>query len=334
MQALSLSGMAVRRSFFKGFVAFGFFILYVFWGFVGYFQTQGIFQSQFFVVTEGESLKSISTRLEEVGVIPSRFLFRWGIFLSGKEKHLRSGDYFIVENETPYAVAYLLLTTQGQQYKVTIPEGLTNYQTMVLLRSKSFLKDDNPLVPQEGMLYPETYIFSKGTTLSRVIAEMKHMMEMRLQELWNNRLEGLPFETPEHALILASIVEREAFVNSEKPLIAGVYLNRLKIGMPLQADPTVVYAVSEGSGDLGRLLSRADLCLDHPFNTYKIKGLPPTPIANPSLSALKAVLLHPEPTDALYFVADGTGRHQFSKHYHHHQRHVAAFRKTRKRLKE
>jgi UPF0755 protein len=331
MRALFSSGMTRRRSFLRGLVAFGFLVLYTFWGFVGYFQAQGTFPSQFFVVADGESLKSIGARLQERGIIPSSFLFRWGIFFSGREKHLRSGDYFIVENESPYRVAHLLLTTQGQQYKVTIPEGLTNYQTLALLKSKPFLKDDHPLMPPEGMLYPETYIFSKGTTLSRVIAEMKHMMDLKLQELWEKRQQDLPFESPEEALILASIVEREAFIETEKPLIASVYLNRLKIGMPLQADPTVVYALSNGRGDLGRLLLRKDLCVDHPFNTYKIKGLPPMPIANPSFSSLKAVLVHPEKTDALYFVADGRGGHRFSKHYHHHRTNILKLRRMKRK---
>lgn len=334
MRPLFSRDMKNKRYFFRGLVALGFCVLYTFWGFVGYFQTPGTFQSQFFIISEGDSLKTISAGLEKEGLISSALLFRCGLFLSGKGRLLKSGDYFIAEKETPYGIAHLLLSAQGQQHKVTIPEGLTNYQVLELLKEKAFLKNDNPVLPPEGMLYPETYIFSRGTTFSRVIAEMKHMMELKILELWSHRKANLPFQTPEEALVLASIVEKEAFVDAEKPIIAGVYLNRLAIGMPLQADPTVIYGLSEGRGDLGRLLVRSDLTADHPFNTYRIKGLPPAPIANPSLNSLKAVLMHPEETDALYFVADGTGGHQFSKHYHHHQKHVGTLQKIRQQQRQ
>ena len=330
MRVSSLSVTVRKVSFLKLLLTSGFFLLYLFWGFVGYFQSPGLFShSDFFMVQEGDSLRTISKRLYDNGFIPSEKLFRWGILLSRKSKELKVGDYFIAAHQSPYEIAQLIMSAQAQHKKVTIPEGLTNHQVLDLLKTKFFLRDDHAGMPVEGMLYPETYVFAKGTKVSRVIAEMSKNMEKVLGDLWEKRVSDLPLKSPMEALILASIVEKEATFDSEKPTIAGVYLNRLKKNMALQADPTIIYGLSGGTGDLGRMLVRSDMLQPGPFNTYKNKGLPPTPIASPSLASLKAVLLHPEETDALYFVADGTGGHRFSKHYHHHKNNIEKLKEFR-----
>lgn len=331
MRALFSNGTKTKRSLIIKFSVGGMFLLlYIFWGFVGYFQTARLFPSQFFAISEGDSVVTISKRLKSTGIISSDILFRWGVLFSGLGRQLKIGDYFIEGESTPYEIAQLLVSTKMRHNKITIPEGLTNWQTFTLLRGKSFLKDDHPIIPPEGMLYPETYVFSRGTPLSRVIEEMRRLMEKNLMTLWSQRLEGLPFASPMEALILASIVEKEAWLESEKPLIAGVYINRLRRNMLLQADPTVIYGLSGGKGELGRPLVRSDLMKINPFNTYRIKGLPPTPIASPSLSSLKAVLINPEKTNALFFVADGKGGHHFSAHYHHHKKNITKLREIQK----
>ncbi len=331
MPASSLS-VTVRKYFFLKLILILFFlVLYGCLGFVGYFQSPGPSNhNEFFMVEEGDSLRVISQRLYEDGFIASERLFRWGIMLSGKSRTFKTGDYFIPLSESPYDIAHLIMSTQAQHKKITIPEGLTNHQVLMVLREKTFLKDDVTTMPFEGMLYPETYVFAKGTKISRVLAEMNKNMEKTLNKLWCKRVPGLPLKSRLEALTLASIVEKEAMVNAEKPTIAGVYLNRLRQNMPLQADPTIIYGLSHGTGDLGRLLVRSDMTQDGPFNTYKNKGLPPTPIANPSLASLKAVLLHPENTDALYFVADGKGGHRFCKHYHVHKTNIEKLRALKK----
>jgi UPF0755 protein len=323
----------VRKSFFlKILIVPAFLALYVFWGFVAYFQAPGPSpKNDFFMIEAGESLSTISRRLYDAGLISSEKLFRWGILLSGKSRNFRAGDYFIAAHESPYDLAQLVMSTQAQHKKITVPEGLTNHQVLNLLKEKPFLKVDAVSMPVEGMLYPETYIFAKGTKLSRVVGEMAKNMEKTLETLWAQRVAGLPLNSPMEALILASIVEKEATFDSEKPTIAGVYLNRLKQNMPLQADPTIIYGLSNGTGDLGRMLVRSDMLQPGRFNTYKNKGLPPTPIASPSLASLKAVLLYPEATDALYFVADGKGGHRFSKHYHVHKNNIEKLRECRRK---
>jgi UPF0755 protein len=329
----SFSSVIVRKSFFLKFlIILAFFALYSFWGFIAYFQTSGPSpKNDFFMIEPGESLSTISRRLYDAELISSEKLFRWGILLSGKSRRFKAGDYFIAAHESPYDIAQLIMSTQAQHKKVTVPEGLTNYQVLNLLKEKSFLKQDLTSLPPEGMLYPETYVFAKGTKISRVVGEMVKNMEKALETLWAQRVAGLPLNSPMEALILASIVEKEARFDSEKPIIAGVYLNRLRQNMALQADPTIIYGLSNGTGDLGRMLVRSDMLRPGPFNTYRNKGLPPTPIASPSLASLKAVLLHPGATDALYFVADGQGGHRFSKHYHVHKNNIEKLREFRKK---
>ena len=183
-------------------------------------------------------------------------------------------------------------------------------------------------MPPEGSLLPETYHFERNEDRNALIARMTAAMDATLAELWAGRADDLPLDTPEEALVLASIVEKETGIASERPHIAGVFVNRLDRGMPLQSDPTVIYALTLGEGPLDRLLTRADLKTDSPYNTYVVPGLPPGPIANPGRDAIAAVL-QPLETKDLYFVADGTGGHAFAETLAQHNRNVAAWRAIR-----
>ena len=183
-------------------------------------------------------------------------------------------------------------------------------------------------VPAEGSLLPETYHYGRGDRRAALIARMAAAMDETLAELWQGRAEGLPFDSPPAAMVLASIVEKETGLAAERRHVAGVFVNRLRRGMRLQSDPTVIYGLTGGAGPLGRPLTRADLETDHPYNTYRIDGLPPHPIANPGREAIAAVL-DPLPTGDLYFVADGSGGHVFAPTLDEHNRNVANWRRAR-----
>lgn len=177
-------------------------------------------------------------------------------------------------------------------------------------------------------MLPETYTFVKGETKNKIIKQAKNAMQKVLENAWQNRAENLPFQNKNELLILASIVEKETGSHDERAKVASVFVNRLNIGMPLQTDPTVIYAITGGKSDFGRTLHRADMEIDSPFNTYRYKGLPPTPICNPGLKALEATA-NPLTTDFLYFVADGKGGHRFSKTLSEHNKNIKLWLQTK-----
>jgi UPF0755 protein len=198
-------------------------------------------------------------------------------------------------------------------------------QALAAIAAAPALAGDPPAGIDEGALLPETYSYILGDTRAHLVARMKAAMDRLLAEAWAARAEDLPFKTPTDALILASIVERETGVASERPRVAAVFVNRLRLGMKLQSDPTVIYGLSDGQGVLDRGLTRRDLEAEHPFNTYVIAGLPPAPIALPGADAIRATL-DPADTRDLYFVADGTGGHVFARSLEEHNRNVAKWR--------
>ena len=208
---------------------------------------------------------------------------------------------------------------------MVMAEGVTSWQVVEALRAASFLTGEIDDVPPEGSLAPDTYQLSKGGDRNQILAQMASRQETILAEEWEARPFGLPYETPEEALIMASIVEKETGVAGERPQVASVFVNRLRQGMRLQTDPTVIYGVTNGQGILDRGLRRSELDAETPYNTYRIDGLPPTPIANPGRAAINAAL-NPDDTDYLYFVADGTGGHSFSRTLEEHNAAVARWR--------
>jgi UPF0755 protein len=277
----------------------------------------------------GSGLARIATRLEAAGVIEDARLFRVATRVVGRDRRLRAGEFRIPARVSPRGVLDILESGQIVLHALTIPEGLSTVEALTVVERHPVLVGDMPEpLPGEGELLPETYMFARGTTRAEIIERMRGDMARLLAELWANRQEGLPLSSPEEALILASVIEKETAVPEEYRLVAGVFVNRLRRGMLLQTDPTVIYAVTRGAGPLGRQLLRRDLEIDDPYNTYRYAGLPPGPIANPGRGALEAAL-DPADTDYLYFVADGTGGHAFARTLDEHNRNAARWRRIR-----
>ncbi|WP_334191774.1 endolytic transglycosylase MltG [Pararhodobacter sp.] len=211
------------------------------------------------------------------------------------------------------------------RFRIVVAEGATSWQIWNALGNAEFLSGSVDEVPPEGHLAPDGYEVRRGADRGDLLARMQSAQEAFLAQAWENRVEGLPFETPEDALTLASIVEKETGVAEERRVVASVFINRLRVPMRLQTDPTVIYGITRGQGVLGRGLRRSELDAATPYNTYRIDGLPPTPIANPGRAAIEAVL-NPEETEYLYFVADGTGGHVFARTLAEHNENVARWR--------
>lgn len=211
------------------------------------------------------------------------------------------------------------------RYRVTLAEGVTSWQVVQSLKAADFLSGEIAEVPPEGTLSPDSYEVKPKTERAEIIADMTARQTAVLAELWATRAEGLPYKTPQEALIMASIVEKETGIAAERGQVASIFINRIAAGMKLQTDPTVIYGVTKGEGILGRGLRQSELKRETPWNTYVIDGLPPTPIANPGRDSIAAAL-NPDKTDFLYFVADGTGGHAFAKTLKEHNINVAKWR--------
>ena len=210
-------------------------------------------------------------------------------------------------------------------FRVTVAEGVTSWQVVESLKLADFLSGALETVPPEGTLAPGGYEPVRGTERGALIAEMTERQTAILAEAWENRVEGLPYDTPEEALIMASIIEKETSIPEERGRVASVFINRLQQGMRLQTDPTVIYGITQGQGVLGRGLRRSELDRETPWNTYRIDGMPPTPIANPGREAIFAAV-NPDTTDYIFFVADGTGGHAFARTLDEHNANVARWR--------
>ena len=280
------------------------------------------------VLPQGASAFDIADLLEEAGVIDDPLLFVAGLWIEDKQHSLKAGEYMFEALVTPRGVMEKLVAGDTVLHRLTVTEGMTSAEVVALLDDVPWLVGEIAKVPAEGTLLPETYHYDLGDSRARMIERMQHDMARLVDELWQARNPAVALDSAAQAVVLASIVEKETAVAEERPLIAGVFLNRLRQGMRLQADVTVVYAVTGGKRPLGRPLSRADLWLESPYNTYRQSGLPPGPIANPGRASLAAVM-QPAETDALYFVADGSGGHAFAATLDEHNRNVARWRATR-----
>jgi len=280
------------------------------------------------VIPRGSSLEDIAEVLTENGVISDPMVFGVAARLSEKARRLKAGEYAIPPAASMEAVLGILESGQTIARSLTVPEGLTSLEIVRLIREAPALVGDIAEVPPQGALLPETYHYSFGGDRAELLQRMSQAMERTLGELWEERQEGLPLKSPQEALALASIVEKETGIADERPLVASVFINRLRRGMPLQSDPTVIFALTEGEAPLGRALTRQDWRVEHPYNTYVIPALPPGPIANPGRAAIAAVL-RPAESDYLYFVAAGDGGHAFAKTLRQHNRNVRAWRRIR-----
>lgn len=299
------------------------------WG-VKYYNAKGPAEEAVTVIIpKGSGFIDITGLLEESGVIEHPFAFRAVAEVLRKTDVIKAGEYEFPAEASPREVLALMVDGRTVMHRLTVPEGLTTVQVLALVMAEDKLQGPVPTDVQEGELLPETYLFSRGDSRSEIVAHMRREMRNTMVELWAARRDNLPFNSPQEALTLASIVEKETSLDREYGLVASAFINRLRKGMRLQADPTVIYAVTEGRENLGRRLSRADLRLDSPYNTYKVTGLPPTPIANPGKKALTAVLNPPE-TDYIFFVATGTGGHNFAVTLREHNNNVNQFRRRLK----
>ena len=278
------------------------------------------------VLPLGASVGDIARRLVAAGVIDNPLLFSLGARLSGHSRKLQAGEYRIAAGASAEDVMQLLVSGQTVVRRLTIPEGLTAVEIVSLLEATDGLAGAVDEAPDEGTLMPETYYFAYGDRTSDIIARMQLALTEALDAAWRERDHDLPLDDVLEALTLASIVEKETAVPEERPHIAGVFVNRLRRGMPLQSDPTVVYGLTGGRGALGRALTQADTKEPTPYNTYVISGLPPGPIGNPGRASIVAVM-HPLVTEDLYFVADGTGGHAFARTLKEHLRNVAKWRR-------
>jgi UPF0755 protein len=226
----------------------------------------------------------------------------------------------------PIPMEYLEVADDADlRFRITMAEGVTSWQVVDALKKADFLTGSLETVPAEGTLAPDSYEVERGTERGAVVAEMTRRQEVRLAEAWANRVPDLPYDTPEEALIMASIIEKETSVPDERRQVASVFVNRMRQGMRLQTDPTVIYGITKGEGVLGRGLRQSELRRETPWNTYVIDGLPPTPIANPGRLAIEAAM-NPDTTDYIFFVADGTGGHAFAVTLEEHNENVARWR--------
>jgi UPF0755 protein len=268
----------------------------------------------------------VGAALQKLGLVADGTSFRIAATLTDAAGPLHASEFQFPAHASLREVLAILRTARPVQHRLTIPEGLTAAQIAQLLDRTEALAGEVP-VPPEGAMQPDSYAYEHGMTRQALVERAEATMQRTLARLWAERAEGLPLRTPQEMVTLASIVERETARPEERARIAGVFLNRLRRGMKLQSDPTVIYAVTGGAVSGGRTLSRADLDTDNPYNTYRIAGLPPGPIGSPGLAALQAVA-RPMATDELYFVVDGTGGHVFARTLEEHNRNVARWLAT------
>ncbi len=279
------------------------------------------------ILRHGAHVQEIAAALKRQGAIASTPAFIVAAELTGAARRLKSGEYLIPSRASLGAVLKRIRTGEIVHHRVTIAEGLTSQQALDILKASDVLTGDAP-TPTEGAILPETYDVVRGDGRSAVLQRMMDDRDRLLASLWAKRQPGLPYASPQEAVALASIIEKETAVPAERPRVAAVYVNRLRANMNLDADPTLIYGITRGY-PLGRGLTKSELAADTPYNTYLHSGLPPTPIANPGRASLAAVL-DPPHTQELFFVADGTGGHAFARTQAEQDANVAKWRAIEK----
>jgi UPF0755 protein len=297
-------------------------------------------KSKIVVIPKLEGSLEIAARLEREGAVGDRRMFtagyRWLQFLAWLEGdravQLKAGDYEIRESASVREIVDLLSEGRTVTYKVTIPEGLTSQQIVDRLTADPNLSGEITATPAEGALLPETFITRRGATRQSILETMQAESRRLMDRLWVQRKKDLPLKTWEEAVVLASIVEKETGRNDERDRVAAVFINRLRLSMRLQSDPTILYGLSGGTVQWGRPILRSEIAQKTAHNTYQIDGLPPTPICNPGRASIEAVL-QPRETKELYFVADGSGGHAFAETLKDHNANVQKWRLVEKEMK-
>jgi UPF0755 protein len=275
-------------------------------------------------IKPGMGSAGIARQLQQARVIRNAAFFRLGVRLRGQYAALKAGEYAVPSRASMADVMGILIEGKSIEHRITAAEGLTSAMIYKVVENNPVLLGAAGPVPAEGSLLPETYLFVRGTTRASVLARMGRAQARLLAQLWPKRRPDLPFHTPEEAVTLASIVEKETALPEERRHIAAVFVNRLRLGMKLQSDPTIIYGITHGY-PLGRGIRQSEVAAATPYNTYVVAGLPPTPICNPGKDSIAAVL-QPENSNDLYFVANGTGGHVFTSSIAEHEKNVARWR--------
>ncbi|MCB2051743.1 MAG: endolytic transglycosylase MltG [Novosphingobium sp.] len=276
----------------------------------GWFIPTALEEERTFIVPQGASLTSVAHKLEDEGFITSADRFLVGAKVLGGKAPIMAGEYLLPVPASGNQILSTLQSGDVLRRFVTIPEGMPSIMVHERLMAEPLLKGDAP-VPPEGSVLPESYDFERGETRAAVLGRMQDAMKRTLAELWKARSKNIAVKTPGEAVILASIVEKETGVPSERRMVAGLYSNRVKQGMLLQADPTIIYPITKGK-PLGRRIRQSEIAAVNDYNTYTMTGLPKGPITNPGRESIAAVL-NPAETRALYMVADGKGGHIFAE---------------------
>ncbi len=272
-------------------------------------------------IPRGLGIRDISDLLVREGVIDQPWVFIGGAFALKARDGLKYGEYQFPKQASLHDVIGTIVDGKVVQHQISIPEGLTSEQTLQRLLESDILTGNVREVPREGSLLPDSYRETRGTPREQVIKRMQDAQRRLVQEIWDHRMPDLPLKSPEQLVILASIVEKETGRNEERARVAAVFVNRLKLKMKLQSDPTIIYGLAGGKGNLGHPITESEKRQPTPYNTYIIDGLPPGPICNPGRASLEAVANRARTRD-LYFVADGTGGHIFAENYDQHQKNV------------
>ncbi len=271
-------------------------------------------------------VRDIGDLLMREGVIDQPWVFVGGVYaLKTRGYDIKFGEYQFPKQASLHDTINILTDGKVVQHQISIPEGLTSEQILQRLLEADVLTGNVREVPREGSLLPDTYKETRGTSREQVIKRMQEKQRDEVQKVWEHRAPDLPLKSPEQLVILASIVEKETGRNEERTRVAAVFVNRLKLKMRLQSDPTIIYGLVGGKGNLGHPITESEKHQPTPYNTYAIDGLPPGPICNPGRASLEAVA-NPARTKELYFVADGTGGHIFAENYDLHQKNVERLR--------
>lgn len=304
-----------------------FLVLGVLWGVACYVVNRSLplTNSEILELPQGSGTRALASYLDETGLFEYPLLVRLTVRYYGVGGKLKAGEYELKPGMSLKDLLDLLVSGKVILHRIHLPEGQTTAQLLEIIEKEPLLTGDVPSDVPEGSLMPETYTFHKGEKRSSLVRNAQDAMQKALEQTWKNRTDALPFQNPQELLILASIIEKETGRSDERAKVSSVFINRLNRGMLLQTDPTVIYALTQGTANLDRLLTYQDLQVDNPYNTYKYAGLPPTPICNPSLASLEAAA-HPENTPYLYFVANGKGGHNFSVTLEEHHRNVKKWR--------
>lgn len=280
------------------------------------------------VIPKGANFNLVAAKLEENGVIDKQWLLKIVARILGSDKTLKAGEYLFEPKVSILDVLKKISSGDIYYRRLTLPEGLTTTQMLDLIAAEAGLSGEISLLPKEGDLLPETYTFSFGDSRDSMVLQAMQAMEKVKKEAWASRAENLPIKSPEEMMVLASVIEKETGLPEERGLVAAVFVNRLQKGMKLQTDPSVIYALTMGKKELGRSLTRKDLEVDSPYNTYKYYGLPPMPICNPGKDSIMAAV-HPEESKYLYFVASGNGGHNFATSLAEHNLNVKRWIKSK-----